>query len=149
MSDFKPRVFRRNNKNLIIIWEAKELSKDQKESIKVDIEDEEDESISDISFSQFIPENKEKFKDDTQGIIVDQGANNIDPEKQYTVRVVLGSQSQISRTIQAFPCRLSKKSNKCFLYAWDRNRGQWSKCEGIEDPKTKEFRILVDYPDKK
>ena len=65
------RIFRRNKKNLIIIWNLKNLTTDQKIEMHFELipSDENDDTKS-IEFVPFIPIDKTKFVDDVAGGVI-------------------------------------------------------------------------------
>lgn len=82
------RVFRRNNKNLIFLWNSASLPDDGRFSVAAFLMDGEVEGP--ITFSKFKPENPEKFTGDVDGIVIPHIPNKIDPTKACTIKVLFG-----------------------------------------------------------
>ena len=87
-SNINFRVFRRNNKNLILLWNAASLPDDGRTSIAAFLVDGESEGP--VTFAKFVPENIEKFAKDVDGIVIPHGPNKIDPSKACTIKVLFG-----------------------------------------------------------
>lgn len=82
------RVFRRNNKNLILLWNPASLPDDGRFSVAAFLMDGQSEGP--LVFSKFKPENPEKFPGGVDGIVIPHGQNKIDPAKACTVKVLFG-----------------------------------------------------------
>lgn len=87
-SNINFRVFRRNTKNLILLWSAASLPDDSRPSVAAFIID--GDSDRPLSFSKFVPDNIEKFSGDVDGIVISHASNKIDPTKSCTVKVLFG-----------------------------------------------------------
>jgi len=83
------RIFRRNQKNLILLWNAGSLPDGAKDSLSAFLVDEEG-NEGPLKFSKFIPDNPSKFQGDVDGIVISHEQNKMNPESAYTVRVVIG-----------------------------------------------------------
>jgi hypothetical protein len=92
------RVFRRNNKNIILLWNAGALPDNCRDSVSVHISRSpsltEDGSEMDeyypVEFSRFLPESPEKFAKDVDGVVISHSKNNIDPTALCVAKVVFG-----------------------------------------------------------
>lgn len=82
------RVFRRNNKNTILLWSSAALPDDNKFSVAAFLIDGDVDRP--LSFSKFAPDNPEKFTGDVDGIVISHLANKIDPTKPCTIKVLFG-----------------------------------------------------------
>lgn len=82
------RVFRRNNKNLILLWSRNSLSEDQRECVSAYVVSDKDSR--ELKYSDFTPDNPEKFAPDVGGIVISHSMNNLTPSEGCLVRVVLG-----------------------------------------------------------
>lgn len=85
------RVFRRNLRNLIIVWNTAQLDPSLRQCTSAFILDgipNGKETL--LTFSKFVPDTPEKFPKDIDGIIVSHANNNMDPMKPYLVKVVFG-----------------------------------------------------------
>ena len=82
------RIFRRNNKNTIILWNSASLPDENKTSVAAFLVDGEKEGP--VVFSKFVPENIEKFAKDVDGIVISHSANKMDPTKPCTIKVLFG-----------------------------------------------------------
>ena len=87
-SNINFRVFRRNNKNLILLWNSASLADEDRFSVAAFLMDGMDEGP--LTFAKFKPENPEKFSGDVDGIVIPHLANKIDPSKPCTVKVLFG-----------------------------------------------------------
>ena len=82
------RIFRRNQKHLILIWAGKNLSDDQRENVRV-YSVEEDE-YRELTWRPFVPDNPLKFSPDVRGVVIAHSNNQLDPSLPCTIRVMLG-----------------------------------------------------------
>jgi len=133
------RVFRRNSRNLILLWSEGGMSESQKESIRVYIHQISDteESSREVFFRKFAPDNPEKFTKDVSGIVVPHAENKIDPKSRCMVRVVFGSgddaieidkevlPASASGAIESTSCPTTQAGVVVHLYAWDTEKGKW------------------------
>ena len=88
-SNINFRIFRRNSKNLILLWNSASLPDDAADSVAVLLVDGGG-NEGPLSFSRFTPENPEKFAKDVDGIVIPHGPNKMDPTKSCTVKVIFG-----------------------------------------------------------
>lgn len=82
------RVFRRNNKNIILLWNPASLPDDGRFSVAAFLMDGDAEGP--LTFSKFMPDNPEKFPGGVDGIVIPHAPNKIDPAKSCTVKVLFG-----------------------------------------------------------
>jgi len=82
------RIFRRNNKNTIILWNSNQLPDDSRSSVAAFLIDGENEGP--LVFSKFIPESPEKFSGDVDGIVIPHTANKMDPTKPCNIKLLFG-----------------------------------------------------------
>lgn len=129
------RVFRRNNKNLIMIWNNSQLSEGQKDSLFAYVvsglcDDRE------LEWSKFVPDNPEKFAPDVDGIVIPQIQNKLNPSETCTVKVVFGIGEESLEMVKdvmpanaiigpSRPMPESAGQKRMFLYAKDYKTGEW------------------------
>jgi hypothetical protein len=82
------RIFRRNTKNCIFLWNSELLPDDNKLSVAAFIIDGEGDRA--LEFTTFRPDNPEKFSPGVAGIVISHAANKIDPTKPCTIKVLFG-----------------------------------------------------------
>lgn len=87
-SNINFRVFRRNNKNLILLWNSSSMPDDGRFSVAAFLMDGDSEGP--LVFSKFLPENPEKFSGDVDGIVIPHTPNKIDPTKPCTIKILFG-----------------------------------------------------------
>lgn len=124
------RIFRRNKKNLIVIWNKDQLKEEHNDFISVDLM--KDDKISPLSFEKFIPFDKNKFSKETDGIIISHEENNLDSAKQYEIRVVLGRNDKIQKNITVLPTTSIKinTQKQSGIEAWDDKNKRFEKLYG-------------------
>jgi hypothetical protein len=83
------RIFRRNAKNLIFLWNAGSLPDAAKDVVSAFLVDE-DGNEGPLKFSKFVPDNPSKFQGDVDGIVIAHDQNKMDAESAYTVRIIIG-----------------------------------------------------------
>lgn len=129
------RVFRRNNKNLILLWNNAQLSDDQKVSLFAYAVD----GLSDdrqLEWSKFVPDNPEKFAPDVDGIVIPHIQNKLNPMEKCTVKVVFGTGEESLEMVKDVmpanaviePSRSATETHgqkRMFLYAKDYRTGEW------------------------
>ena len=122
------RVFRRNNKNLIFLWNSGSIPDSCGGSISVIREDDDGSAL---EFSRFVPENPEKFAEDVDGIVIPHAQNRIDPSKSCSVRVVFGEGEDsfsLSKTVKPAnfsPESPSKPVAEVRMYGKNYSTGEW------------------------
>lgn len=82
------RIFRRNAKNIIILWQSSALPDDCRDSISAFLVDGDNEGP--VVFTKFKPDNPEKFASGVDGIVIPHLSNKIDPSKPCTIKVMFG-----------------------------------------------------------
>jgi hypothetical protein len=135
MMNLNFRVFRRNNKNLILLWSQSQLSDPQREGISAfAVDDGTDADGRPLKYSKFVPDNPEKFAPDVGGIVVSHAVNGLNPSEPCTVRVVLGdgedSLEMVKEVLPAnsvgdIPPRPAEPHRKVYLYAKDNATDTW------------------------
>lgn len=126
------RVFRRNNKNLILLWNNTSLSDDQRSCIAAfeapgGLEDDRE-----LTWSKFVPDNPEKFAPDVDGIVVPHASNRLNPSEACTVKVVLGSgEDSLEMVKEVLPANSvveparPPEPKRVHMYAMDYSRNVW------------------------
>jgi hypothetical protein len=126
------RIFRRNKKNLIIIWNLKNLTTDQKNEMHFELipSDENDDTKS-IEFVPFIPIDKTKFVDDVAGGVIGHEENSLDPNGTYNIKITLGRNNIITKNILILPVKKQQKQDKAIsLMAYDDANKKFEKLSG-------------------
>jgi hypothetical protein len=126
------RIFRRNNKNTILLWDAKQLPDDSRSSVVAFIVD--NDSDAPVIFSKFVPDNPDKFAVGVDGMVISHAANKIDPSKPCTIKVLFGEGDdsfEITKTV--LPANSAPEAQEratagpqvCHMYAMDYATKQW------------------------
>jgi hypothetical protein len=131
MMNLNFRVFRRNGKNLILLWSQSQLSDEQKTNISAFIVD--DGSMAEgkeLVWSNFKPDNPEKFAQDVGGIVIPHT-----PARPCTIRVVIGyGDESLEMVKEVLPAnsvgeipkpQASDAARKFHMYAMDFSTNQW------------------------
>ena len=139
------RVFRRNKRNIILIWNSEALIKEQLDNIAVEIE--EGGIFKPLKFSTFSPHDINKFTKQVCGIVINQVDNALDVNRFCNIKVILGKENRASKLISVLPfaqANIAEKESKVsvFLHAWDPDKGSWQKLCGEHDDEGK-FRLLM------
>lgn len=128
------RVFRRNNKNLILLWGTGPLIGTQKGSISV--------SVIDLNtpggeralrYSRFTPDNPEKFSPDVDGIVISHSLNRMNASEGCTIKVILGEEDESMELLKdVLPANTVVEqragdagSRKVHLYAMNYETERW------------------------
>ena len=83
------RVFRRNNKNIIILWNNYNLEERYLKSITAYLVGS-DEIETPLAFDRFVPDDPSKFSKDIDGIVIPHSINSLQVEKIYNIRIMFG-----------------------------------------------------------
>jgi len=138
------RVFRRNKRNIILIWNSENLSKEQCDSVAVEIEDAE--KFKNVTFTSFTPHDSDKFSKKVNGVVINQVDNNLDVNRFYNIKVMFGKDAnKVSRIITILPFKPTvetKEGKVVYLHAYDRDKATWQKVNGEYDEKGN-FRLLI------
>lgn len=130
------RVFRRNAKNLILLWSSGHLTEDQKSIVTAFLVDPLD-GMSDgreLKWSKFVPDNPEKFTQDVCGIVIQHSTNAIDSAKSCAIKVMLGHGEDAIELIKEvlpanaigdLPRPAVDASRRLHMYAFDSSTGAW------------------------
>ena len=136
------RVFRRNKKNIILIWNSESLKKDQLDSVSLEMET--NGVFGPVEFQKFAAHNEAKFTRGVEGVVINQETSKLDPLRFYNFKVTLGSTNKIFKLISVLPFKSSteKETRAVYLHAWDGAKGCWTKCDGAYDENGK-FCLLI------
>lgn len=128
-SNINFRVFRRNNKNLILLWNNGTLPDTCRETVSAFIDREEG---GPLKFSRFVPESPDKFAKDVDGIVIPHSGNDMDPSKGYEIHVVFGEGDDAMEVIKLVkPANFSHEvptstpDNAVHIYGMDYSTGKW------------------------
>ena len=88
MVNLNLRVFRRNVKNLIVLWSSRNLTDDQRENTRVYAV--EANAYRELTWRPFVPDNPDKFAPDVVGVVIGHSGNKLDSAEPCTVRFMLG-----------------------------------------------------------
>lgn len=134
MSILNFRVFRRNAKNLILLWSSGHLTEDQRDNVCAYLMDPLD-GMSDgrqLKWSKFVPDNPEKFTQDVSGIVIQHSVNAIDSAKSCVIKVILGDGDQAIELVkEVLPAnapdipRPVDTSKRLHMYAMDPVTSSW------------------------
>jgi hypothetical protein len=126
------RVFRRNGKNLILLWSQGQLTEEQRDCVSAHAVDDGMGEGKELKFSRFVPDNPEKFAPDVGGIVVSHAANGLNPTEPCTIRVVLGTgEDSIEMVKEVLPANSAEipqrqeQHRKVYLYAMDYETKSW------------------------
>ena len=127
------RVFRRNLRNTIIIWNGAALLPSQREKVAVFLFDENGmDTDKQLSFSKFVPDSPEKFSADVSGVVIPHAENKMDPVKQYNIRVIFGEgddSMEITKPVMAANSidfsKMGTAKPTAHLYAMDYETNTW------------------------
>jgi hypothetical protein len=127
------RVFRRNGKNLILLWSQSQLTDEQREEISARVVD--PNGLGDgreLKFSKFVPDNPEKFAPDVGGIVIAHSTNGLNPSEPYTVLVVIGAGDEsIEMVKDVLPYKpigdvqRPEQNRKVYMYAMNCETNVW------------------------
>lgn len=131
MGEISCRVFRRNNKNIIILWNTSQLSPDFVDPVVASIVcDDGGESI--LAYSKFKPDSPEKFPRDIDGIVISHINNNLDPDSGYKIRLSFRNGLVHSEALQEVlpvnalgPMDPPKTNEIVHMYAYDYAERKW------------------------
>lgn len=127
------RIFRRNNKNLILLWNSEALTPKQKDNLVV-LEMGESETERPLSYKRFVPDNPEKFADDVDGVVISHAQNSLDPVKSCVVKLVFGHLDddgafEVVKSVDpansAPDKTASKEPTELRMYGMDYATGEW------------------------
>ena len=131
MAGFSSRVFRRNNKKIIILWDASQLDSTFTNPVIASVIGVEGKDTP-LTYSQFKPDNPEKFSRDIDGIVISHLSNNLDPNKEYKVKLVFHGQEDSCETIQEVlpatvivPTETTRVTEVVHMYAYDYKNRKW------------------------
>lgn len=127
------RIFRRNKKNIIILWDSHVIPDMTLSGVFVEKEDGVELPLDYVKFS---PMATEKFIPGTTGIIINHSKNNIDPEEKVIIKIVFkdnsrGAESPIIITKEIMPVTyretVAKKepSKSIKVYGFDYVKNKW------------------------
>lgn len=131
MSDIGCRVFRRNNKNIIIVWNATQLDPLFVSPVVATIVDSEGkESL--LAYSKFKPDNPEKFPRDVDGIVISHINNNLNPDMGYKIKLSFCNGKVYCEALQdvdpvnaTSPINIPKPAEAIHMYAYDYKNRKW------------------------
>lgn len=85
------RVFRRNARNLILLWSALLLTEEQRGELSVFLVNQAGDEERKLEYSKFVPDSPEKFAPDVEGMVLSHAANRLNPAEACTIKVIFGS----------------------------------------------------------
>ena len=88
-SNLNLRVFRRNNKGLILLWNGAHVEQ-RFRNVKAYLVGSDDVERPLVT-TKFVPDNPEKFSEDVDGLVIAHLANSLDPVKSYNIRLIFGT----------------------------------------------------------
>jgi hypothetical protein len=131
MSEISVRVFRRNAKNIIILWNTAQLDEAFIKPVVASIVDlEGKESL--LAYSKFKPDSPEKFPKDIDGIVISHANNNLDPNTGYKVKLSFSNGNVYYEALQevlpmsnVVPAEVLKPIESVHMYAYDYANRKW------------------------
>lgn len=118
------RIFRRNQKNLIFLWDTSNLTQNQKSQVSANLVDGDRE----LSFNVFVPEDMSKFKNAVSGIVIGHSENALDASREYKISVKLGNEEDAMvfvKEVKPASAAQEENSRKLYLYALDASTKAW------------------------
>ena len=131
MGEMSCRVFRRNNKNIIILWNTSQLDPAFVSPVVASVvADDGKETL--LTYSKFSPDSPEKFPRDIDGIVISHVNNNLDPNSGYKIRLSFVNGTVHSEALQDVlpvnalgPVETPKPSEIVHMYAYDYAARKW------------------------
>ena len=131
MSDISCRVFRRNNKNIIILWNTAQLDVSFIKPVVASVVDlEGKENL--LVYSKFTPDSPEKFPKDIDGIVISHNNNNLDPNLGYKIKLAFSNGDMYCEALQdvlpvsaVTPTEPIKQAEAVHMYAYDYKNRKW------------------------
>ena len=123
------RVFRRNPKNIIILWCATGLDIPTSKPVVASVIEDHTEVL--LAYNRFIPDAPEKFPKGTEGIILSHVNNNLDPNKAYKIKLVFDSEPRTEIIKDVMPTCIytapepMKDVAPMHMYAYDYKHSKW------------------------
>jgi hypothetical protein len=111
------RVFRRNSKNIILLWDNNRLTEDTKIFLLPEKKE--------LFWKAFVPLNRNKFQREVQGVVIPQKENNISPEEEVLIGVEINGKLN---EIKVRPCEKNIMIVK--LFGYDAVRKRWYPFQG-------------------
>ena len=128
---FSLRVFRRNLKNIIIVWDSEHLDDSLKKCVSIMVMHESAEPAA-LDFSKFLPDAPEKFSQYIDGVVIPHLVNNLDPLEQYTLKLTFGDKDLKHEELkEVLPLagvhipNAPKPLNVAHMYGYDYKRHKW------------------------
>lgn len=131
MNDISCRVFRRNNKNIIILWNTAQLDSSFVDPVIASlVGDDGKESL--LVYNKFVPDSPEKFPKDIDGIIISHLNNNLDPNSSYKVKILFANGTLRHEVVKdvlpvspVVPAESMKPTQIVHMYAYDYKNSKW------------------------
>jgi len=126
------RVFRRNAKNMILIWESHNFNEDFcKKPVAVFRVDGNNEYP--VTYSKFVPEDQSKFPSDIDGVVIGHIHNNLDKNAKYDMKLVFGhgmpGEVVILKEVKPYntfvPIPGQKDVTEVHVFAYDYKNRKW------------------------
>ncbi len=117
------RVFRRNKKNTILIWDVQKIPFVNKNVSNVFI----DESTKSCHFEVFKPGTPHKFLTEVSGVVVSHFENHIKESDNYKVKIVFEDGFYVFKEVFSSPgdIQLPPVEKIVHLYAYDYRERKW------------------------
>jgi hypothetical protein len=124
------RIFRRNPKNIIIIWNSAHLTGFFTRPVSAMVIDEAGDML--LTYSKFVPDAPEKFPKDIDGIVISHSGNNLDANKAYKIKIAFGDRVNGFEIIkEVMPVNSftipdgPKEVQAMHMYAFDYRKQKW------------------------
>jgi len=125
MSDISLRVFRRNNKKLIILWDKDSLPHDDYTELQIFLVDEKGKIP--LHYQEFISHDTEKFQENITGVIISHQENDLPPDADLLLEFVFSSKS--TNTFYKDQLKVTGKnvdsSSSRKLYGYNKESKNW------------------------
>jgi hypothetical protein len=126
-SNLNLRVFRRNNKGLILLWNGSHVEQRYKNVHAYLVGSDGVER----PLSRFVPDNPEKFNGDVEGLVIAHLQNSMDPVKSYDIRLIFGGKDDSfvmdKQVLSATPIAKDPASSETVvhMYGYDYDNEKW------------------------
>lgn len=130
MASIGLRIFRRNSKGIILLFNKAILPDKCKDSVcafLVDVDGNE----GPLTFTPFIPDAPEKFAAGVSGIVINHIQNKIDPSKPCTIKLIFGEDDESFEVVKSIlpansaPEMPEKNSQIVHIYGFDYKSKTW------------------------
>lgn len=139
------RVCRRSKENIILLWDTKNLTPEDRKNVKIYNEDGKPLKI---RIAQSISEATEEpltIPDNTEVCLINHEENDLDYNKEYLLTIEINN--KIRQDVLVYPYGVlpefekDEKERHLQLMAWNPKKQRWQKVTGVETPEG--FALLI------